>query len=119
MLGTRLVLLVVDVQQGFNEPSWGHRNNPEMEARIEELLAVWRTTGRLTIHVKHCSTEPSSTLRPGQSGNGHKACVAPIAGELVIEKRVHCCFIGTPLEADLRGHGCDTLVIVGLTTNYC
>ncbi len=28
-------------------------------------------------------------------------------------------FIGTTLENDLRQHGIDTLVIVGLTTNHC
>ncbi|HEV7554989.1 MAG TPA: cysteine hydrolase family protein [Kofleriaceae bacterium] len=111
------MLLVVDVQHGFDAPSWGRRNNPEMEARIVELLTAWRATDRLTIHAKHCSTDPSSTLRPGQSGNDFK--LTPRSGELVIEKRVHSCFIGTSLEADLRNVGCDALVIVGMTTNHC
>ena len=119
MVAAKAVLLIVDVQQGFDEPSWGHRNNPEMEERIVELLAAWRATERLTIHAKHCSTDPSSTLRPGQSGNEFKPRLAPRSGEPVIEKRVHSCFIGTPLESILREHGCDGLVIVGLTTNHC
>jgi nicotinamidase-related amidase len=37
----------------------------------------------------------------------------------VIEKRVNSAFIGTSLEADLRGAGCRGLVILGLTTNHC
>jgi nicotinamidase-related amidase len=110
-------LLIVDVQQGFDAPSWGRRNNLTMEARIADLLTAWRATGRLTIHAKHCSTEPNSTLRPGQSGNDLK--LRPRNGELVIEKRVNSCFIGTSLEAELRSRGCDSLVIVGLTTNHC
>ncbi len=118
-LAPNTALLIVDVQQGFDAPSWGRRNNPAMEMRIVELLAVWRATGRLTIHAKHCSTEPSSTLRPGQSGNEFKPYLRPRAGELVIEKRVNSCFIGTALEAELRSRGCDSLVIVGLTTNHC
>lgn len=117
MLGSNPVLLIVDVQRGFDEPSWGHRNNPAMEARIVELLRAWRAADRMTIHVKHCSTDPSSTLRPGQSGNDFK--LEPRSGELVIEKRVHSSFIGTSLEADLRKLGCDGLVIVGMTTNHC
>ncbi|MEO8550472.1 MAG: cysteine hydrolase family protein [Kofleriaceae bacterium] len=113
------VLLIVDVQQGFDEPSWGRRNNPGMEARIGELLTAWRATERPTIHAKHCSTDPSSPLRPGQSGNDFKSGTAPGAGERVIEKTVNSCFIGTSLEEELRQAGCDTLVIVGLTTNHC
>ena len=113
------VLLVIDVQCGFDAPSWGRRNNPEMEERIAELLAAWRATERPVFHAKHMSTSPSSPLRPGQPGNELKAIAAARATEQVIEKRVNSCFIGTSLEADLQRHGYDTLVIVGLTTNHC
>lgn len=113
------VLLIVDVQQGFDDPSWGRRNNPDMEARIGELLTTWRATRRPTIHAKHCSSDPSSTLRPGQSGNEFKPGTRPEPGERVLEKRVNSCFIGTSLEADLKRAGCSTLVVVGLTTNHC
>jgi nicotinamidase-related amidase len=65
------------------------------------------------------STDPRSPLRPGQPGNAFKRETAPIAGELVVEKRVNSAFIGTSLEADLRRAGCGGLVIVGLTTNHC
>jgi nicotinamidase-related amidase len=118
-LAPNAALLIVDVQQGFDEPSWGRRNNPTMEARIVELLCAWRASGRLVIHAKHCSTEATSTLRPGQSGNEFKPYLRPRNDELVIEKRVNSCFIGTSLETDLRSRGCDSLVIVGLTTNHC
>jgi nicotinamidase-related amidase len=119
MFGPDAVLLIIDVQRGFDDPSWGRRNNPEMERRIVDVLTAWRASERLTIHARHCSTEPSSPLRPGQSGNELKPEVAPIGHELVIEKRVNSCFIGTSLEAALRAHGCEELVIVGLTTNHC
>jgi nicotinamidase-related amidase len=119
VLGDNAVLLIVDVQCGFDDPFWGRRNNPGMEVRIVERLRAWRTTERLTIHAKHCSTQPSSPLRPGQFGNELKPQVAPIGDELVIEKRVNSCFIGTALEAELRARRCDDLVIVGLTTNHC
>jgi nicotinamidase-related amidase len=112
-------LLVVDLQLGFDEPRWGRRNNPSLEQRISELLCAWRTTGRRIVHVRHMSTEPLSPLRPGQRGNEFKPGAAPVAGEAVIEKRVHSAFIGTYLETHLRRAGCCGVVIAGLTTNHC
>jgi nicotinamidase-related amidase len=113
------VLLVIDVQKGFDEPVWGRRNNPHMEQRIVELLTAWRASKRPVIHAKHMSGDPDSPLRPGQSGNDFKSATAPISGELVIEKRVNSCFIGTLLDEDLRERGHHDVVIVGLTTNHC
>jgi nicotinamidase-related amidase len=112
-------LLVVDLQQGFDTPAWGRRNNPHLEHCASELLRLWRGTGRPVVHVRHMSTDPASPLRPGQPGNAFKPETAPIAGEAVIEKSVNSAFIGTSLEADLRRAGCRGLVIVGLTTNHC
>jgi nicotinamidase-related amidase len=112
-------LLVVDLQQGFDEPRWGRRNNPHLEQHAAELLRVWRATGRPVVHVRHMSTDPCSPLRPGQPGNAFKPETAPLAGEAVVEKSVNSAFIGTSLEADLRRAGCRGLVILGLTTNHC
>ena len=112
-------LLVVDVQQGFDDPRWGRRNNPTLEARVAELLGVWRAARRPVLHARHMSTLPASPLRPGQRGNDFKAVAAPLPGEAVVEKRVNSCFIGTSLDEDLRRSGIGGLVLVGLTTNHC
>ena len=112
-------LLIIDVQQGFDAPEWGARNNPGAEAAIARLLAAWRAAGAPVAHVRHDSTEPGSPLRPGQPGNRPKAAVAPAAGELVVAKTVNSAFIGTGLEDELRRREVQDLVIVGLTTNHC
>ena len=112
-------LLVVDVQRGFDDPSWGRRNNPALEARVAELLSAWRAADRPVLHARHMSTLPASPLRPGQRGNGFKADATPRSGEPVIEKRVNSCFIGTSLDEDLRRAGIRGLVLAGLTTNHC
>lgn len=41
-MGQRNALIVVDVQQGFDSPRWGVRNNPACEDNIRALLVHWR-----------------------------------------------------------------------------
>ena len=43
----------------------------------------------------------------------------PLGGELVFSKKRYNAFIGTGLDAALRGEGIDTLVVAGLTTECC
>jgi len=112
-------LLVIDVQQGFEEPRWGARNNPDAERRIAELLAAWRASGRPVLHVQHLSLEPRSPLREDAPGHVFKAEARPLADEPVFRKHVNSAFIGTDLEAHLRANAIDTLVLVGLTTDHC
>lgn len=112
-------LLLVDLQEGFHDPRWGHRNNLGLEERAAALLRAWRSSGRPVVHVRHMSTDPRSPLRPDSAGNAFLLPTAPAPGERVIEKRVNSAFIGTSLEADLRRSGASALVIAGLTTNHC
>jgi nicotinamidase-related amidase len=118
-LDERCVLLIVDVQQGFDDPRWGERNNPGAERQIARLLEVWRETGRPVIHVQHLSKQADSPLRPGQPGVQIKEEVKPLPGETVVRKHVNSAFIGTDLEAHLRERGFHTLVVTGLTTDHC
>jgi nicotinamidase-related amidase len=113
------VLLVIDVQQAFNDPSWGQRNNPGAEANIAALLADWRKTQRPVIHVQHRSPRPDSLFHPDRPGFEVKPEAVPLSGEPVVYKDVNSAFIGTDLEQRLRAMGAKTLVIVGITTDHC
>jgi nicotinamidase-related amidase len=112
-------LLVVDMQLGFDDPAWGVRNNPGVEANIASLLAAWRETGGLLMHVHHASPAPEGRFRPGTAGIAPKPEALPRGTEKVYRKSVNSAFIGTNLESDLRALGVNTLVIAGLTTNHC
>jgi nicotinamidase-related amidase len=112
-------LLIIDLQQGFDDPSWGARNNPHAEDCIATLLKAWRVAGAPVIHVHHCSRSAAGLFRPGTRGNAPKPQALPLEGEAVYRKRVNSAFIGTTLEADLRVKRIERLVIVGLTTNHC
>jgi nicotinamidase-related amidase len=111
------VLLLVDLQNAIDHPSWGTRNNPLAEADIQRLLDRWRTQGWPVWHVRHDSTDPKSHYRPGQQGNEFKPAVAPLVSEPVIPKRTNSAFIGTDLEARLRAGGHQVLVVAGVITN--
>jgi nicotinamidase-related amidase len=111
------VLLLIDLQQAIDHPSWGTRNNPSAEALIGRLLGRWRRRGWPVWHVRHDSTSPTSHYRPGQPGNDFKPEVAPLAGEPVIGKCTNSAFIGTVLGARLRTGGHQALVVVGVITN--
>jgi len=118
-LASNAALIPIDVQQAFDDPSWGRRNNPDMERQGLRLLAAWRRAGRPVINVKHNSTEPGSTLRPGQLGNRFKSGFEPQSGEALIEKTVNAAFIGTSLKENLQAQGIDQFLIFGLTTDMC
>lgn len=112
-------LLVIDVQKGLDDPSLGVRNNPHAEANMARLLAHWREQRRPVIHVRHCSVEPNSPLRPELPGNAFKDEVKPLPREKQFAKTVNSAFIGTDLEQYLNDQGIKSLVVVGLTTDHC
>lgn len=116
-LPNNAALIVIDVQQAFNQPGWGQRNNPQAEANIARLLAGWRDGGRPLFHIHHLSRSPQGMFRA--QGSVVKPEAAPLPGEPVIHKHVNSSFIGTDLEQRLRDAGIGTLVICGLTTDHC
>ena len=112
-------LIIIDVQKGFDDPSWGRRNNPQAESNIARLLDAWRKTGRPLFHIQHRSRMPGSLLGPESPGFEFKDAAKPHSGEPAIQKNVNSAFIGTDLEARLRQKGLKTLVFAGLTTDHC
>lgn len=115
----KTALIIIDVQDGLDEPRLGKRNNPDAESNMARLLAAWRTRGRPIYHIQHMSTRPNSPLRPDQPGNAIKRIVAPQGDETVIQKTVNSAFIGTDLEKRLRKEDIQSVVIIGLTTQHC
>ncbi len=115
----RCALIVIDVQNGFDHPSWGKRNNPGAEQQIAKLLTAWRSNGLPIYHVQHASTSSEGFFQEGRHSFEHKELARPLPSEPIYKKSVNSAFIGTNLEQDLRLAGIDTTVVVGLTTNHC
>ncbi|KAI1775855.1 Isochorismatase hydrolase [Hypoxylon cercidicola] len=140
---TKTALLVIDVQNGLLHPThWGpSRSTPDCEENIALLLSAVREHNKkqgggpesssnsvAICHVHHHSIYPNSPLRPGDQIeiNGQildavqpMSVARPEPGEKIFVKNVNSSFIGTELEAYLRGQGVRQLIIVGLTTDQC
>ena len=116
---SRAVLLPIDMQQGFDDPSWPPRWNAQMDANALALLAAWRAAGRPIIHVRHDSIEPGSTLTPGTPGNAFRPGFGPQGDEPLVTKSVNSAFIGTDLDLRLKRLGAQHVVTFGISTDMC
>lgn len=106
-------LLVIDVQVGI------FAENPdrpqELIRTIQECLQAARQHGALVVHVQH---NDEDLVRGTPNWQIHPE-LAPRAEERVFDKQVSSAFRDTELEVWLRSHRVDTVVIVGMQTEFC
>ncbi|ARB28701.1 cysteine hydrolase [Pseudomonas tolaasii] len=114
---TNATLLIIDMQEGMNQPALGRRNNPNAELQIQALLSAWRQSGRPVVHVRHISRTPGSVFWPGQPGCEFQQALVPLKHEHVVEKNVPDAFIASGLERWLHARAIKQLVIAGVITN--
>jgi nicotinamidase-related amidase len=119
MLEKLTPLVLIDVQKGFLDSSWGSRNNPGAEKTISQLLKYWRQQGRPVIHIQHLSTEANSPFRPSQPGVDFMDEAVPLEGEVIFQKNVNSAFIGTDLERFLKSKGLRQIYFCGFTVDHC
>ncbi|KAF3065946.1 hypothetical protein GL218_09263 [Daldinia childiae] len=133
----KTALIIIDIQNGFRHPThWGaSRSTPEFEENVALLLNTAREYNKKLgenavdiYHVHHHSIYPDSMLYPGTQveidgklveGAQPQSFAQPEPQEPVFIKDVNSSFIGTKLEAHLKGQGVRQLVIMGLTTDHC
>ena len=115
------ILICVDIQLGFLEEDYwgGNRNNKNAEEVCAQIIEKWREIGAEVIHVRHSSTNPKSKLHKRYKGFNFNPLCSPKEGEIVLTKSVNSCFVGTNLKQILDDKKCETVVIIGLTTDHC
>ena len=112
-------LFTIDLQKGFDDPSWGSRNNPDFKDNTQNLLTFARNNGLNIIHVQHSSILEASPLRSDSEGFEFYDFVEPKNDELIIRKHANSAFIGTELDDLLKKSSITDLVFCGLTTDHC
>ena len=109
----------------------------------QRVLAAWRTAGGLVVHTREAHAPDLSdcprakrergsprlrigdagpmgrVLIAGEPGNQIVAELAPLPGELVIDKPGKGAFYATPLHHELLRRGITHLVFMGVTTEVC
>ncbi len=114
-------LIVVDVQEGFDDPTLtGIRNNLYADQNIEAIIKMWERRGLPIDVVQHNSVSSGSVLHPSKPGNLLKPYVKSVKPALKITKSVNSAFYGTPdLDQWLKSTGIHQIVIIGIQTNMC
>jgi nicotinamidase-related amidase len=111
-------LVLIDIQ---NEYRAGPLALPDAEPAIAvaaKLLARARKSGAAIFHIAHKGRAGSLFDRAADRG-AIVAELAPLAGELVIEKELPNAFAGTDLKAQLAASGRKNIVLAGFMTHMC
>lgn len=114
-------LIVVDVQEGFDDPTlMGKRNNPEADKNIKTVIELWERRARPIVVVQHNSVSSGSVLNPSKPGNSLKPFVKRVKPSLMVTKSVNSAFYGAPdLDQWLKSSDIHQIVIIGIQTNMC
>jgi nicotinamidase-related amidase len=107
------------------------------------VLAAWRGAGGMVVHTREAHAPDLSDCPPakrnrgtpalrigdtgpmgrilvaGEPGNQIVPALAPVAGEIVLDKPGKGAFYATPLHQILKGRGITHLMFMGVTTEVC
>jgi len=118
-------LLLIDIQNAVLEGMGAEARVPVIQeaydavtARLAGVLGKARSAAVPIIIVQHDEGE-GDPIAKGSKGWEIRPEVAPLPGELLINKEACDAFFDTPLEAELRSHGITHLVIGGCVTPFC
>jgi nicotinamidase-related amidase len=111
-------LLIIDMQVGnFSEPDPIH-NGDRLIAKVESLIAKAHSAKTPVVYVQNNggSGDPDEY---GTRGWEIHPSIAPVKGDIMVQKQTPDAFHKTNLRDELESRGIRKLVIAGLQTEYC
>jgi nicotinamidase-related amidase len=111
-----MVLLVVDTQSLIMSEEL--YNFYEFKNKVKSLLAAAREYGVEVIFVRHNDGEDGELVK-GTDGFEIYEEFSPLPGEMIFDKTVNSAFKDTGLLVYLKEKKIQTVMVVGLQTDYC
>ena len=109
-------VIVVDVQKGITDTRL--YNYEGFLVRVKRLLTAARQSNVEVIYVKH-DDGPGSGFSVGDEDFEIADALAPMEGEKVFVKEYNSCFSNKKFEAYLEECEENTLIVVGLQSDFC
>lgn len=118
---TKTALILIDIQNDYFPGGLMPLNHMETAAaNSARLLEHARAQGHMICHIRHIAGSDSAPFfRPGTVGSETSAVVAPHDGEQIFIKSRPNSFVGTELEAALRGAGIKDVILCGAMSQMC
>ncbi len=111
-----MILLVVDVQTLLVEEHPHHE--AKVLANIQNLIREARSNQVEIVYVRH-DDGVGTELEVGTPGWQIFPSVAPEVNEKIVDKQFNSAFHKTDLQTYLTHKGIDTIILVGMQTEYC
>lgn len=113
---SNVVLMVVDVQNALIKAH--PHNEKKVIENIKKLITAARGNDKEILYVRHDDGKDTE-LEQGADGWQIYNDVAPISNEVIFEKKYNSAFFKTGLREYLVSKNIDTIILVGLQTEYC
>lgn len=114
---SRKALIVIDAQQSFRHSTyWSENDLPAYLEKQQALIDGCVQQGIPVVQVFHVEHQGHFSMA---SGNVRTLSELSINPDLIIHKRHHSAFAGTPLAARLTQMGVTSLIISGIRTEQC
>ena len=113
---SKSVLMVVDVQTGLIKKH--PYNEQKVIDNIKELISIARDNKKEVLYIRHDDGK-GEELEYGTDGWQIYADVVPNKSEQIFEKQYNSAFYKTELRRYLESKDIDTIILVGLQTEYC
>lgn len=114
-------LLLIDVQNDYFNGTLpiGHPDPALSLANIGRAMDAARAAGVAVVAVRQLSPPGSPLLARGAPGSGLRPELLERGFDHQVDKTLPSAFVGTDLDAWLRGRGVDRLAVAGYMTHNC
>jgi len=111
-------LLIIDMQVGnFSEPDPIYKGN-ELLAKVKNLITKARSAHTPIVYIQNNGSSGDPDAH-GTLGWEIHLSIAPVEGDMVVQKQTPDAFHKTNLHHELEARRIKKLVIAGLQTEYC